>query len=151
MNQPATVPGSRLGQEGTAVPRHACDPATLPQVGSWGPAQASSAPGHCSSYGTAVSGNVVLFVSPHPAALLALPCCEELYLQTPAGLGVSVPWGQPGGQRGAAVWQPSHWSHCPPSTGHYPACVLPSKHCKLPMGHGEERWPSTGTDWGGQG
>lgn len=110
MNQPGTVPGSRLGQEGTAVPHHPCDPATLPRAGSWGPVQVSSALGHCWSYSTAVSGNGVLFGSPHPAAWPALPCFEELLnLQSRAGLGVSTPQGQPRGQRGAAAWQSSRW------------------------------------------
>jgi len=59
MNQPGTVPGSRLGQEGTAGPHHACDPATLPRAGLWGPARVSGAPGRCLSYGVVVSGNGV--------------------------------------------------------------------------------------------
>lgn len=110
MSQLGTVPGSRLGQEGTEVPRHACDPATLPHAGSWGPAWVSGAPGQCLSYRTAVSGNGVLFRSPHPAALPAVPCCKELlHLQNLAGLGVPMPWAQLVGQCSAAAWQSSRW------------------------------------------
>lgn len=130
------------------MPHHACDPATLPHARSWGPAQVSVAPGHSLSYGTTVSGNRVFFGSPLRCFASAVLLRGAVALADPGWAGCHRTLGtarEPARSCCMAVVMLVTPSPC---TGHYPACALPSKPCKLLMGHGKARWSSAGTDPG---